>query len=130
MKHATLLTVRSYECDSYGHVNHAVYINYLEFARMQFLREAGYDYPGLLKAGFLTYVTRVDVSYRSSAFSDDELTIDSEPVSLRRVSGIMHQVIRRGETVIADAHVHWCVVNNQGRPAKPPEIFDLRRLAR
>jgi len=129
MKHATSLTVRSYECDSYGHVNHAVYINYLEYARMQFLREAGYDYPGLLKAGFLTYVTRVDVSYRSSAFSDDELTIDSEPLSLRRVSGVMHQVIRRGETVIADAHVHWCVVNTQGRPARPPENFDLRRLA-
>ena len=34
MKHATRLTVRPYECDSYGHVNHAVYVNYLEHARI------------------------------------------------------------------------------------------------
>ena len=33
--------VRSYECDSYGHVNNAVYLNYLEFARMSALLEKG-----------------------------------------------------------------------------------------
>ena len=128
MKHAISLTVRSYECDSYGHVNHAVYINYLEYARIRFLDEAGYDYPGLLKAGFFTYVSRVDVSYRSPAFSDDELTIESEPILLRRVTGVMRQVIRRGDTVIAEANVHWCIVNEKGRPARPPEAYDLRGL--
>ena len=128
MKHATSLTVRSYECDSYGHVNHAVYINYLEVARMQFLRAAGYDYPGLIQAGFFTYVSRVDVAYKSPAFSDDELVIESEPTQLRRVTGMMHQVIRRGEIVIAEAQVHWCTVNQEGRPCRPPEEYDLRRL--
>jgi acyl-CoA thioester hydrolase len=128
MKHAISLTVRSYECDSYGHVNHAVYINYLEFARTRYLQEAEYDYPGLLKAGFFTYVSRVDVSYRSPAFSDDDLTIESEPALLRRVSGVMRQVIRRGDTVIAEANVHWCIVNGDGRPSRPPEAYDLRRL--
>ena len=28
--------VRSYELDSYNHVNNAVYLNYLEYARMEF----------------------------------------------------------------------------------------------
>jgi len=129
MKQAISLTVRSYECDSYGHVNHAVYINYLEYARMRFLHEAGYDYSGLLKAGFFTYVSRVDVVYRSPAFSNDDLTIESEPSLLRRVTGVMRQIIRRGDTVIAEATVHWCIVNKAGRPSRPPEAYDLRRLA-
>jgi len=128
MKHAISLTVRPYECDSYGHVNHAVYINYLEYARIRFLHEAEYDYPGLLKAGFFTYISRVDVSYRSPAFSDDDLTIESEPALLRRVSGVMHQVIRRGNTVIAEANVHWCIVNGEGRPSRPPKAYELRSL--
>lgn len=129
MKQAISLTVRPYECDSYGHVNHAVYINYLELARVRFLQAAKYDYPGLLAAGFYTYISRLEISYRASAVADDALTIESEPGVMRRVSGVMHQVIRRGETVIAEADVHWCVVNGAGRPARPPEAYDLRRLA-
>lgn len=33
--------VRSYEVDSLNHVNNAVYLNYLEFARTKYLNESG-----------------------------------------------------------------------------------------
>ena len=52
MKHITELSVRSYECDSYGHVNNAVYLNYLEFARMDFLDASGFRYKDFVAAGF------------------------------------------------------------------------------
>ena len=129
MKHLTPLTVRPYECDSYGHVNHAVYVNYLEYARMQFLHAAGYDYKGLIAAGFFTVIARLDISYRSPAYADDALEIATEPTKTRRIGGTFHQAIRRGETVVAEADVHWCVVDGAGRPARPPEAFDLRRHA-
>ena len=128
MKHTTPLTVRPYECDSYGHVNHAVYVNYLEHARMQFLHAAGYDYKGLIAAGFFTVISRLDIAYRSSAYADDALEIETESRETRRVSGVFHQVIRRGPDVVAEADVHWCVVDGAGRPARPPERYDLRRL--
>ena len=48
MKHTTEITVRSYECDSYNHVNNAVYLNYLEHARMDFLHAANFDYKGIV----------------------------------------------------------------------------------
>ncbi len=128
MKHTTPLTVRPYECDSYGHVNHAVYVNYLEHARMQFLHAAGYDYKGLIAAGFFTVISRLDIAYRSPAYADDALEIETESRETRRVSGVFHQVIRRGPDVVAEADVHWCVVDGAGRPARPPERYDLRRL--
>ena len=87
MKHITKLTVRPYECDSYNHVNNAVYLNYLEHARMDFLHAAGFDYKGIVAAGYYLYVTHVDIHYKASAFLDDELEIESYPTKLKHVMG-------------------------------------------
>ena len=129
MKQVTSITVRTYECDSYGHVNHAVFVNYLEHARLQYMRAVGYDYNGLIQAGYFTVIARLEIDYKAPAYADDELQIESEPVSVRRITGVVQQTIRRGDTVIAIAKVQWCVVNREGQPARPPEAFDLRRLA-
>lgn len=129
MKPVTSIIVRNYECDSYGHVNHAVYVNYLEHARLQHLRAVGYDYQGLIDAGFFTVIARLNISYQTPAYAEDQLQIETVPIAMRRITGVVRQTIRRGETVIAVADVHWCVVNQAGRPARPPEQFDLRRLA-
>ena len=45
------LQVRNYECDMEGIVNNAVYLNYLEHARHQFLRSAGIDFAELTQQG-------------------------------------------------------------------------------
>jgi YbgC/YbaW family acyl-CoA thioester hydrolase len=128
MKHTTRLTVRSYECDSYGHVNHAVHVNYLEHARVQFLYAAGFDYKGMIAAGFFMVIARLDIVYRLPAYADDELAIETEPRETRRISGAIHQIIRRDEELIAEADLAWCVVDGAGRPARPPAEYDLRRL--
>ena len=70
MKHTTEITVRSYECDSYNHVNNAVYLNYLEHARMDFLHAANFDYKGIVAAGFYLYVTHIDIHYKGSPFKE------------------------------------------------------------
>ena len=125
MKTTSLLKVRTYECDSYGHVNNAVYLNYLEFARMDYLNQIGFDYKGIVDAGFAIYVTRVDISYKSSAFFYDELLIDTEPVKLGAVSGTLRQKIsKRDGTVCAEADVTWAFVTREGRPSRiPPQFF-------
>ena len=76
MKYYVDLTVRPYECDSYSHVNNAVYLNYLEFARMEYLHQIGFDYKGAVAAGYYLYVTHVDIHYKASAFLDDKLKIE------------------------------------------------------
>lgn len=130
MKYFTTFNVRTYECDSYGHVNNAVYLNYLEFARMDYLQQCGFNYDSCVKAGFYLYVTHVDIFYKSSAFFGDELTIETEPVKLGAVSGQIHQVIRnRKGTVCAEADVTWASVNSQnGRPSKLPAELMVKGL--
>jgi acyl-CoA thioester hydrolase len=122
------LRVRSYECDSYGHVNNANYLNYLEFARYEFLKSIGFDYPGALKAGYGVYVARVEIDYKTPAFTDENLVIKSWPVKKGAVSGIIAQKILRGEDIIVEARVTWAFVDSKGVPAKLPPAWDLPGL--
>ncbi|WP_319562748.1 thioesterase family protein [Marispirochaeta sp.] len=125
MEHRCTLLVRSYELDTYGHVNNAVYLNYLEYARHQFLNDTGFPYDQFRKEGFGLYVARVDIRYLKPAFLEDELIIVSELTSMGRVKGSVRQTIVRGEESIVEAFVDFATVNGEGRPAPMPE--DARR---
>lgn len=122
------LTVRTYECDSYGHVNNAHYLNYLEFARYEFLKGIEFDYPAMIKAGYGVYVARVEIDYKRPALTDDLLVIRTWPVKKGAVSGILAQQILRGEELLAQARVTWASVDSQGMPARLPPAWDVPGL--
>ena len=120
--------VRTYECDSYGHVNNANYLNYLEFARYEFLKDAGFDYNKALQAGYGTYISRIEIDYKKPAFTDDTLVIKSKPVKKGAASGVISQQIWRGEDLIINAKVTWVFVDSKRTPAKIPPQFDVPGL--
>ncbi|MDR1177503.1 MAG: acyl-CoA thioesterase [Spirochaetaceae bacterium] len=122
------LTVRTYECDSYGHVNNANYLNYLEFARYEFLRSIGFDYPRAVKAGYGVYIARIEMDYKKPAVTDDVLVIRSWPVKTGAVSGVIAQKLTRGDDTIAEAKVTWAFVNTSGNPVKIPPEYDVSGL--
>lgn len=124
MKITVQLKVRTYECDSYSHVNNAVYVNYLEYGRMEFLHGVGFDYNGFIAAGYFLFVSHIDIKYEASAHLDDILFIDSESVKMGAVSGTIHQVIRKesGE-VCVEADVTWASVSKDGKPSRLPKEF-------
>ena len=122
------LRVRSYECDSYGHVNNANYLNYLEYARCEFLRAAGFDYAQAFNAGYGMYVARIEIDYKRPAITDDELVIRSWPLKKGAVSGVIAQEIWRGEEMISAAKVTWAFVDSNGVPIRIPKEFDLPGL--
>jgi acyl-CoA thioester hydrolase len=122
------LTVRTYECDSYDHVNNANYLNYLEFARYEFLKDVGFDYPAMIKAGYGIYIARIEIDYKKPAVVDDELLIKSRPIKKGAVSGIIAQEIRRGDDLLVEAKVTWAFVDSKGMPAKIPPEWDMPGL--
>lgn len=122
------LQVRTYECDSYGHVNNANYLNYLEYARYELLRDIGFDYPKAIEAGYGVYIARVEIDYKKPAVTDDLLTIKTWPVKKGAVSGILAQEIRRGEDLLVTAKVTWAFVDSKGQPAKIPPEWDMPGL--
>lgn len=125
MKYTAKLTVRSYELDAYNHVNNAIYLEYLEYARMEYLRAIGFDYNAFVQAGYALFISRVDIRYRVPAVLFDELSIEVFPVKTGKVSGTFRQEIRnqRGE-LCAEAEVSWGCVDRTGKPSKiPPEFL-------
>jgi len=122
------LKVRTYECDSYGHVNNANYLNYLEFARYEFLRDVGFDYPAMINAGYGVYVARIEIDYKKPAMPDDELVINSWSVKKGAVSGVIAQEILRGDELLVKAKVTWAFVDSKGQPTKIPPQWDMPGL--
>ncbi|MDR3300986.1 MAG: acyl-CoA thioesterase [Spirochaetaceae bacterium] len=129
MKTELRFRVRSYECDSYHHVNNAVYLHYLEYARYEFLRDIGFDYKAMLSEGYGVYISRVEISYKKPAFTDDELLVESLPIKKGAVSGVIAQRISRNGETIVEAKVTWAFVDKNGVPARIPKVYDVPGLS-
>lgn len=129
MTQTITIPVRTYELDSYNHVNNAVYLNYLEYSRMEFLRLVGFDYASLAAEGYMLYVSHVDIHYRYSARLGDILSIEVSPIKLGKLSGVFAQIIRNQDGVVcAEAKVTWGCVDKTGKPSKMPEKYMVQGL--
>ena len=117
--------VRSYECDSYGHVNNATYLNFLEFARMEALEAKTLDLDKLKELGFLVLIRRVEIDYKYPARMGDMLVIKTFVRDHKQTSGTFTQEITKesdGKSVVA-ANVTWVFTNLQGRPIPIPPVI-------
>jgi acyl-CoA thioester hydrolase len=123
------LQVRTYECDTNGHVNNANYLNYLEFARYELLKDIGFDYPKAFEAGYGVYIARIEIDYKKSAITDDCLTIKTWTLKKGAASGTLAQRICRGEDIIVEAKVTWAFVDSNGTPVRLPKEWDVPGLS-
>src|SRR4051812_47872320 len=77
------LVVRFRDCDSMGHVNHAVYFTYFEQCRFAWWRHLG-SATGM--PGATTVIVHADCDYRAPAHVHDELEIALQVGSIGRTS--------------------------------------------
>ena len=122
----TKLIVRSYELDSLNHVNHAVYLNYLEYARIQYLKDAGIPFDSFIKDGIYIVIVNMNINYRKSAKMYDELEIIGEIKKSGYSSITMHQKIVHSGTkeLICDAEGTYVFVDAKTEKAIPiPDRF-------
>ena len=123
------LRVRTYECDSYGHVNNANYLNYLEYGRYELLKDLGFDYTKAVKAGFGIFIARIEIDYKKPAVTDDNLIIKTWPLKKGAASGILAQKICRNDEILAEAKVTWAFVDAKtGIPVRIPKEWDVPGL--
>lgn len=104
----TVIGVRTSELDAFGHVNHAVHLNYFEHARFEALAEAGFSWGILAERGWAIFVVRIEVDYLAEVKREDQLIIRTWADSFRRTSMLLAQEMVRAddpETVVARAKV-------------------------
>ena len=125
--HEIQFKVRDYECDMQSVVNNAVYQNYLEHARHEFLRSRGIDFAKVTAQGINLVVIRAQLDYHRSLTSGNDFCVRS---LLRRTSKLrfeFQQDIFRlpDETLILSACITGTSLNQRGRPFIPELLQGL-----
>jgi len=119
----TRLKVRTYECDSYGHVNNAVFLNYCEIARVELLEKMGFDLSRLMKAGFFLVLVKIEIEYKKPAYANDMLEVSVDWIARGKSSATFKQEIINLEQneLIARAKVIWVCTDAKGKPVSVPD---------
>ena len=118
------LKVRDYECDMDHVVNNAVYLNYLEHARHEFLVQIGINFGELSRRGTSLVVTRIEADFRASLTSGDLFFVRTALKRQGRIRLQFHQSIYRqaDQRLMLSALVTGTALNARGRPAFPIEL--------
>ncbi|AOM79951.1 acyl-CoA thioesterase [Pedobacter steynii] len=69
------LKVRDYECDLQGVVNNAVYQNYLEHARHEYLSSKKTSFKELTEKDILLMVSRIEMDFKRSLTAGDTFSV-------------------------------------------------------
>ncbi len=88
--------VRFRDVDALGHVNNAVFLTYLEEARIGFLQPIGAEASGMILA-------RVEIDFRAPLRMGDELEIGVRALGVGTKSFELAYEVRAGEEVAAEA---------------------------
>ncbi len=126
-QHRLSFKVRDYECDMQGVVNNAVYQQYLEHARHEFLLDKGIDFAALAKNNINLVVVRAELDYKRPLGSGDQFWVFS---NVQRASKVRFEFLQdiyreKDDQLILQAKITGTAVNERGRPFIPEEIDQL-----
>ena len=118
--------VRDYECDIQGIVNNAVYQNYLEHTRHEFLLDNSVSFDLLHQQGVDAVVARIEMAFKTPLKSGDEF-ISKLFVIKEGVKYVFHQTIFRKSDfkVCLKAKVETVVVIQGKLSASHPQLEKL-----
>ncbi|XOF35410.1 MAG: acyl-CoA thioesterase [Candidatus Electrothrix sp. YB6] len=121
------MSVRDYECDLQGIVNNAVYQNYLEHARHEYLRTIGIDFKSCADKGINLVVARMELDYKHPLTSGDRFVVQLNLVRESKIKFAFLQDIFRipDNKPILRAKVIWIALNPKGRPYVLPEFAHI-----
>jgi YbgC/YbaW family acyl-CoA thioester hydrolase len=114
------LHVRGYELDSFGHVNHAVYVQYLEHARWEMLAAEGVTPANFVEWKRWPVIHRIEMDYVRPTFMGNELEILTQLADYGRIQLIFAQSILHQGVVVAKGRVRVVIVNELGKPCLMP----------
>lgn len=118
--------VYGYECDVYGHLNNASYLQLLEAARAEALIEMDLSISRLRELDLQIFVTGFELKYIKAIQLEDTITIKTWATSMTRLRGHWRQEIYDGSGRLCFTADMDAVFARNGKPQRlPQEVMDL-----
>ena len=121
--HERTFKVRNYECDAYGHVNHANYVRYMQEAAFDATAAAGYDLLRYEAMERMWLVRHTDVTYLLPLTYGDSVIVKTWVVDFRRVRSRRAYELRLASSgeIVARAMTDWVFLDRRTlRPVTIP----------
>jgi len=119
--HKFSVTVRFHEVDMLGVCYNAVYINFFETARLEYIKAAGLmPARGIFSDGNIFFIVKNEINYRGYAYHDDILDVYSKISYIKNSSfGYDHLIVnQKSGKVIVDGKVVIVHVDSNTRKSK------------
>ncbi len=117
--------IYGYECDIYGHLNNANYLQLLEAARSEALYEMNLAQSDLQKKGIQLFVHYGEISFIKAIDHDEVITVKSCFTEMNRIKGKWHQEIYNATKEICFTADITIVFASEGKAKRlPVEVFE------
>ncbi|KMZ42698.1 MULTISPECIES: thioesterase family protein [Bacillales] len=116
MAHRYHLTVRSTDIDVIGHVNNAKYLEYMEWARFEWIWEQGFTLDELRRRAIMPVVANININYRKELKMLEEVTAITTVVKVGEKSFVIRQELyNASDVLVADADVTMVMIDANTR---------------
>ena len=112
------------DLDSVGHVNNAVYADYMEDAAHRELAARGWPVGRMAEAGIDVATQTLRIEYQRPALPGDELVITTWSAGVSPAGALRYTTIERAGDLLAQAHTRWgCVDAVTREPVAFPDAL-------
>jgi acyl-CoA thioester hydrolase len=122
-RYTVRIAVRQYELDVLGHVNNAVYLNWIEHVAIEHVEALGFGHDWSLAHGGTWVVREHHVTYRRPVAYGDVVLVTTLPQRWSGARGLRRTEIHREAdgALMTEALTHWVWIRTgDGRPARAP----------
>ncbi len=113
------------DTDLAGIVYYANYLKFIERARSEWVREIGVDQRAMKAQGVVFAVKRVEADYIVPAAFEDDLVIETTPLSMTPARLVLSQAVKRDDTNLFQSKITLVAIGQAGKPVRLPDQLRL-----
>ncbi len=117
--------IYGFECDVYGHLNNANYLQILESGRAEAMREMGMSVSRMRELDLQVFIRSFELDYLRSIELEDVITIKSWFDSINRIKGHWtQQIFNSGGELCFEAQMIGVFASGGRAQRLPVEVFE------
>ena len=109
------------DTDLAGIVYYANYLKFIERARSEWVLEIGVDQRAMKAQGVVFAVKRVEADYIVPAAFEDDLVIETTPLSMTPARLVLSQAVKRDDTNLFQSKITLVAIGQAGKPVRLPD---------